>query len=442
MRWIAMTIGALTMSQAEPDAVDRILKTAQEESQAYEKLCHLCDRIGHRLSGSAALDRAIDWAVDAMKKDGLANVRKEKVMVPVWVRGAESATIVEPARHELSMLGLGGSVGTPPEGITAEVAVLKSFDELGEGVRGKIVLYNVPFTTYGETVPYRVNGAARAAKFGAVASLVRSVGPVSLRTPHTGMMRYDESLPKIPTAAVTIEDAELIRRLVERGQTVRLKLVMGAKTLPDAESANVVGEVPGRTDEIVLIGGHIDSWDVGQGAHDDGAGCVIMMEAARVLLKLGLRPRRTVRVVLFTNEENGLRGGIGYRDAHKEELPKHLVAMESDAGGDSPLGFGISMADKEKQEKAIAKLREFAARLKVLGADRIRAGGGGADIGPLAKEGVPVMSHDPETGRYWEIHHTPADTVDKVDPEKLARNVAAVAAMVYMLAEMEGRLGE
>jgi carboxypeptidase Q len=435
---------ALVGCQTVPSAATTsdILKTALAESQAYEKLHYLCDRIGHRLSGSENLARAVDWAAETMKRDGLANVHKQKVMVPHWVRGEESAWIVEPARQQLCMLGLGGSVGTPPGGITAEVVVVKSFDELSERVRGKIVLYNAAFTDYGATVQYRVSGASRAAKFGALAALVRSVGPVSLRTPHTGTMHYEDNVPKIPTAAVTIEDAEMMQRMQDRKEDIRVHLTMNAKTLPDAESANVIGEVPGQTNEIVVIGGHLDSWDVGTGAHDDGAGCAISMEAARILVKMGLKPRRTIRVVLFTNEENGTRGGNAYRDGHQHEIKNHAAAIEADLGADSPLGFGVSLPDKDKQARALATLREIVQVLAPIGATRVRDGGGGVDIGPLSKDGVPIMSLDPDPVHYWDIHHTPADTLDKIDPHKLNRNVAAMAVMAFAIADMPQRLGE
>jgi carboxypeptidase Q len=440
-RWvILMTVLAGCQSAPVGDRTSDLLDLALKENQAYEKLQYLCDRIGNRLSGSENLNRAIDWAVETMKKDGLSNVRKQKVMVPVWVRGTESAEMIAPARHPFSILGLGGSVPTPPEGIEAEVVVVKTFDELSDKVKGKIVVYNAVFTDYGPTVQYRVNGASRAAQFGAVAALVRSITPVSLRTPHTGMMRYDEKHPKIPTAAVTIEDAELMQRLQDRGQNIRVKLTMNCKTLPDVESANVIGEVPGQMDEIVLIGGHLDSWDVGTGAHDDGGPCVSLMEAARLIVKLGVKPRRTIRVVLFTNEENGLRGGQGYRDQTLKE--KHVVALESDAGVGTPVGFGLTMADKAKEEKALATLRQIVKPLAPIGELKIKSGGGGADIGPLGKDGVPTMGLNPEMDLYWHIHHTHADTMDKIDPVKLTKHVAAIAVMAYSLANLPHPLGE
>ncbi|HYP00603.1 MAG TPA: M20/M25/M40 family metallo-hydrolase, partial [Pyrinomonadaceae bacterium] len=325
----------------------RIIGAALTSDRAYRRLAHLTDRIGHRLSGSNNLERAIEWALAEMRADGLDNVRAEKVMVPHWVRGAESLELTSPVARSLSMLGLGNSVGTPPEGITAEAIVVRSFDELdalGERARGKIVVYNVPFTNYGQTVQYRGAGASRAARHGAVAAVVRSVTPVSLQTPPTGAMNYAAAQPQIPAAAITIEGAELLQRMYERGDRPVLRLKMEAKFLPDAESANVVAEIKGseKPDEIVLVSGHFDSWDVGQGAHDDGGGCIIAWETVRLLKELGLRPRRTIRAVLYTNEENGLRGGTAYLEAHRAELAKHVLAIESDSGIYRPEGFGLA----------------------------------------------------------------------------------------------------
>ncbi|HVP14528.1 MAG TPA: M28 family peptidase, partial [Terriglobales bacterium] len=303
-------------------AAARLIGAALTSDHAHLSLSRLCDGIGNRLSGSPALDLAVDWAAAEMRVDGLENVRLQPVMVPHWVRGEERAEIVEPGiTRPLVILGLGGSIGTPPGGVTAEVVALTSFGALdslpADSVRGKIVLYDVPFTNYGETVRYRGAGANRAAARGAVAMLLRSVTPVSLRTPHTGAMgAYVDSLPRIPAAAVTVEDAQTIHRLLARGEPVRVHLTMGAQTLPEVLSHNVMGEIRGsaRPEEVVVVGGHLDSWDVGQGAMDDGGGCVIGMEALRLMKELNLRPRRTVRCVLWLNEENGLKGGNAYAD--------------------------------------------------------------------------------------------------------------------------------
>ncbi|HVF50975.1 MAG TPA: M28 family metallopeptidase [Pyrinomonadaceae bacterium] len=424
------------------DEAARIIGAALTDDTAYRRLAYLTDRIGHRLSGSPQLEAAVKWAVEEMRRDGLDRVRAEKVLVPHWVRGAESAELLEPVARPLVMLGLGNSVATPPEGITADAVVVRNYDELealGEKVRGKIVVYNVPFTTYGATVAYRGGGASRAAKYGAVAALVRSVGPVSLSTPHTGALRYADDQPKIPSAALTVEDAETLARMQARGERIRLRLKMEAKFLPDAESANVIAELRGRdrAEEVVLISGHLDSWDVGAGAHVDGGGCLVAWEAVRLLKQLKLRPRRTIRVVLFTNEENGLRGGNAYRDAYKADAAKHVLAIESDEGVFRPRGFGL---DKDAPPLARVNLREIAKLLSGIGADQIGADGGGADIGPIMREGVVGMGLDVDGTHYFDIHHTPADTLDKVDPKELALCVATMAVMAYVAADLPTRL--
>ena len=418
----------------------RIIDESLSSRFAWERLAELGDTFGHRLSGSEGLDAAIKWAARQMKHDGLDNVRLDPVLVPHWVRGAESLYITAPRSHAVTMLGLGNSVGTPPAGIEAELVIVRNFAELQSGahkVKGRIVLYNVPFTTYGETVTYRADGPSRAAAVGAVAALVRSVGPPGLRTPHTGALRYADGAPKIPAAAVSTEDADRLQRMVDRGGRVRVRLKMDARTLPDAPSFNVVGEIRGseRPDEIVVVGGHFDSWDVGTGSTDDGGGCVVTWDALRLMKKLGLRPRRTVRVVLWTNEENGLRGAMAYRDRYKEELDNHVLMLESDGGVFKTIGFGLSGS-----ETARAQVTEIARLLTPVGASRIGPSGGGADIDPSVQAAnVPAMSLEVE-GNYFLIHHTPADTVDKIDPADMSRAAAAIAVMAYVVADMPQRL--
>ena len=422
----------------EPAA--RLIGEALGGRFAWDRLAYLGDTFGNRLSGSQALEDTIKWAVEEMKKDGLENVRAEPVKVPHWVRGQESAEIVAPRRYALVMLGLGNSVGTPPDGVEAEVLVVRSFQELdaaGERVRGKIVLFNVPFTNYGDTVQYRSSGPSRAAVLGAVAVLIRAVGPPGLRTPHTGALRYADGQPQIPAAAITVEDAERLQRLQDRGTPVRVRLKMEARFLPDADSANVIGEIRGRErpDEVVVIGGHIDSWDVGTGSTDDGGGCVVTWEALRLMKKLNLRPRRTVRVVLWTNEENGSRGGQAYLDRYRDQLPNHVLMMESDGGVFRPTGFGFTGSDQAR-----ATVMEIASLLKGIQADRIGAAGDGADIAPSVQAGrIPAMSLEVD-GNYFLIHHTPADTIDKIDPMDMARASAAIAVMTYVIADMPERL--
>jgi len=436
---------ACLSAQSSPDALrtasERLRAEASRTHGAYEDLAWLCDRIGHRLSGSLQLDQAIAWTQIRMKAAGLVNVHAEPVMVPHWVRGQESAELLEPARRPLNILGLGGSIGTPKEGLTADVVVVGSFDELeklGSAVKGKIVLYDVPFKGYGHTVAYRHAGAARAAKFGAVASLVRSVGPVSLDTPHTGVMDYDPAYPKIPTAAVTIEAASQLHRMQDRGERIRLRLQMGAQTLPDTPSANVVGEIRGteKPEEVIILSGHLDSWDVGQGAQDDGAGVVFSMEAARLIQSLGLKPKRTIRVVLWTNEENGLRGGLGYRDAHRAELKDIVVAVESDSGSERVKTFSLDLPKATPQAKAdaLAALKSLSQAMEAFGAE-FRLGGSGADVSPIVAEGVPGVGMHHAATHYFDIHHTNADTFDKVDRADMDFNAAALATFAYALAQ-------
>ena len=422
------------------DAGSRLLGEAVASDAAWQRLALLGDTYGHRLSGSPNLDAAIRWAVDEMKRDGLENVHTEAVKVPHWVRGRESLEITGPIPQPLVMLGLGNSVGTPANGIEADLVVVRSFEELDaarDRVKGRIVLFNVPFTTYGDTVRFRAGGPSRAAVLGAVAVLVRAVGPAGLRTPHTGALAYADGQPQIPAAAVSHEDAARLQRMVDRGTPVRLKLSMEARFLPDADSANVVGELRGRElpDEIVVIGGHFDSWDVGTGSTDDGGGCIATWEALRLMKKLNLRPRRTVRVVLWTNEENGGRGGQGYRDQHLAELPNHVMMMESDGGVFRPTGFGFSGTEASRR-----RVRDIATLLTGIHADTIGPSGGGADIGPSVQQaGMPAMSLEVE-GNYFLIHHTAADTIDKIDPLEIARSSAAIAVMTYVIAEMPERL--
>ena len=418
-----------------PDAT-RIIDAALKDSTAWNRLAEMTERFGNRLSGSPSLERAIDWMLETMRADGLQNVRGERVMVPVWVRGSETAELVSPRAQNLPMHGLGGSIATPPGGITADVLVVSSFSDLtakAAQARGKIVLFDVPFTTYGETVQYRGRGAIAAARAGAVAALVRSVTPYSMRTPHTGGMAYDSTVQRIPAAAITVEDAQMLHRMQDRGERIRVKLVMSAQTLPDAQSRNVVAELVGseRPNEVVVFGGHIDSWDVGRGAMDDGGGVVVAWEAVRLLQSLGLKPRRTIRVVGWTNEENGGRGGQGYRDAHRSELDKHVLAIESDGGVFKPRGFGFTGSDS-----AFAIVKQIGTLLDPIQAGTISRGGGGADIAPIMALGVPGMGLIVDGTRYFWYHHTEADTIDKLDPREMAICVAAMAIMAFVAADM------
>ena len=417
-------------------SADKLIRAATETDFAYKRLAELCDSFGPRFSGTTNLEAAIDWALAQMKADGLENVHGEDVMVPHWVRGEESVELIEPTHQKLPMLGVGESVGTPKKGITAPVLVVRSFEELKQRAaeaRGKIVLFNAPFVNYGETVAYRTRGASEAARAGAVASLIRSITPFGLQTPHTGMLTYTDGVPKIPHAAITIEDADKLQRWQERGRQIVVNLKMSAKFLPDAHSRNVVAEIVGRAkpDEVVLVSGHIDSWDITPGAQDDGGGALSAWEAVRLMHKLGLRPRRTVRVVLWVNEENGLRGAINYAQKHQQELLRHVLAIESDRGVFQPTGFTFKGSDAAK-----ASILQVGSLLRGIQADNIISGGAGSDVEQLAPAGVPVMELTVEGSKYFWFHHTAADTVDKVDPKELGRCAAAMAVMAYVVADM------
>lgn len=435
---------AYTQTSARPSWVDpyrevasRLTQAAVSDDFAWRRLAELTDTYGHRLSGSENLQRAIVWAAETMKRDGLENVRTEPVMVPRWVRGRESAEIVAPPRHPLMILGLGGTVATPPDGVEAEVLVVGSFDELRDRkaeAAGRIVLFNVPFTTYGETVTYRTAGARAASQVGAVAVLVRAVGPTGLRTPHTGSVQYGDSAAPIPAASVSTEDADRIVRLRARSVPVRVRLTLSGRMEPDVESANVVGEIRGRErpQEVVLLGGHLDSWDVGTGASDDGVGCIVTWEAARLMVRLGLRPRRTVRVVLWTNEENGLRGATAYASKYAAHAGNHVFALESDSGVFEPASLGFSGS-----AAARVIVRDIGSLLAPLGLAEIAGGGGGADIGPIAQAGnTPMGAYLGSPNRYFAIHHTPADTVERIAPSEVSKASAAIAVLIYVIAEM------
>ena len=415
----------------------KIISKSLTDSTAYNRLGYMCDTFGPRLSGSKNLENAINWILKEMNSDGLENVRGEKVAVPTWIRGKESATLLSPFTKELSMLGLGGSIATPRGGLKAEVIVVNDWDELesrSNEVPGKIVLFNAPFTSYGETVAYRYSGASAAAKHGAVASLIRSIGPWSMNTPHTGVMAYNDDVQKIPNAALTMEDAMMLSRIHDRGNKIIVKLDMNARMVADRWSHNVLGEIKGSIypEEVVVVGGHIDSWDVGQGAHDDGGACIASWEVLRLINELGLKPKRTIRCVMWTNEENGGKGNKGYRDMHLDEMDKHVLAIESDGGVFSPKGFGFSGNDSARE--IVEEIHEL---MKPIGANTISDGGRAADVAPLNDEGVPVMSLKVDGSKYFWYHHTDADTFDKIDFNDFNRCIAAMAIMAYVVADLD-----
>lgn len=444
-RALAIVAALPALAQTEVRIVDHILA----QSQGYETLSYLTDKIGPRLSGSRGAELAVRWTTQRFRDWGI-DVRNERVVVPHWVRGAERARLVSHNNQQLVLTTLGGSVATPANGITAEVIEVTSYDELAklgrEMIAGKIVYYHTAmdmelvesgraFEAYSKAVIFRGAGASRAAEYGAVAAVVRSVATASLRTPHTGSLRYDPRHPKIPAAALTTEDADLIHRLLARGERVRMQLVLTPRTLPDVVSANVVAEIRGSElpEEIVLIGGHLDSWDIGTGAIDNGSGVSMVMETMRVLKELGIRPKRTIRAVLFMNEENGLRGARAYfaNAAKREELHRHVAAIETDAGAATPVGF-ISTLEGGNLERVQSRMGVLARIAPMYFRSSKHTG---ADTSPLTDAGIPGFGLVPDPRHYFDYHHTPADTLDKVDPKALAQNTAALAALAYVIAE-------
>jgi len=421
-----------------------IIKTATETDRAFERLSYLADYYPHRLSGSKMLEDAIEWTVKKLESDGIPHVRKQDVWVPHWVRGDEYVKLTSPYELKLPMLGLGGSIGTGGDHITAKTVVVDNFEELDERsdeIPGNIVVYNQPFHNYGQSVQYRVFGADRAAKHGAVAVLLRAVSPNSMGHPHTGGTRYSGEHPKIPVASISAEHAALLQRFDQRNDPATVELYMEAQMMDEpALSHNIIAEIPGseKPEEIVVIGGHIDSWDVGQGAMDDAGGVIVTWEALRLIHELDLQPKRTIRLVLWTNEENGVMGGRAYRDKviDNGELENHQIAFEVDFGVFKPLGYGF-----QGSEEAMRLLKPIAELMAPVRDMHVRKGAAGiVDIGPLYREGMPVMGLDVETEKYFWYHHSAKDTIDKLDAEEVAECVATVAVMAYIVADMPERL--
>eukprot|EP01133_Synstelium_polycarpum_P014267 gene14267-16841_t len=415
-----------------------VVEAALKGTSAYDKLYLLCTQFGNRLSGSQSLENAIDWVAEQMTADGLDNVRKEAVNVTHWVRGNEHCSIQVPYFKRMNILGLGGSIATPVTGINATVMVVGNFTDLdarSAEAAGKIVLFNYPFTNYSDTVQYRVGGASAAAKYGAVAALVRSVTPYSLGTPHTGGMHYSGDV-KIPTAAVTLEDADLIQGLYNLNISVSINLYMEAQTMPNpAVSHNVMGELTGTDfpDQVVVIGGHIDSWDVGQGAMDDGGGVAVAWEAVRMMKNMGIKPKRTIRVVAWTNEENGAAGGAGYALLHKNET---FFSIETDGGATTPQGFSVA-GTTPASLKALQKLADMS--LTTLGANKIIVGESGEDNSFLIEEGVkPAANLLTDMSQYFWFHHSEGDALDKMNPTQMNQCVATMAAMSLCVANFNG----
>ena len=440
----SMLIAQSSVVQRYDADAQRIVKEALGSNTSMNNLTDLCTKVGNRISGSPQAAKAVEWAKQKMEEYGFDNVHTESVMVPHWVRGpVEEGYLLLPSgkKEKLKITTLGGSIGTTAEGITAEVIEVKSFDELsklGDKAKGKIVFFNRPmdrtllntFAAYGGAVDQRGGGAIMAARAGGVAALVRSMTTRIDDFPHTGGMGYVDSVKQVPGVAISTLGAEKLSKLLATGAKVRIELKLSAQTLPDVESANVVGELRGteKPEEVIVVGGHLDSWDIGQGAQDDGAGCIQSIEALRILKKLGLHPKRTIRAVMFMNEENGLRGGIGYA-AKDRPGEKHIAALESDEGGFMPRGFGIG------DTAAYKRMSPWAPLLASVGADRIELGGGAADISPLAQKGVPLIALSVDTHRYFDSHHSDNDNLGAVNERELALGAAAMAILTYVLAQ-------
>jgi hypothetical protein len=416
------------------------------ESKCYSNLEHLCKKIGPRLSGSKGAEDAVAWAKKAMYEAGADTVILQPCMVPHWVRGkAEQCQLIEKNKStKLNVTALGSSVGTGEKGIKALIIEVKNFEELeklGEkNIKGKIVFYNVFFnqahvktgSAYGETVKFRSKGASYAAKYGAVATLVRSMTSLADDEPHTGNMNYDTSVSKIkiPSLALSYVAADKLSQAIKNDPTTLVELKCYCETLPDVLSYNVIGQINGSTNKnnYIVAGGHLDAWDNGEGAHDDGAGVVQCMEILRLYKKLGVKPKNNIRAIAFMNEENGLRGGEAYAKFAKENNEKHLAALETDAGGHTPRGFGVDTLNG-----LYKKVMTWQKLLAPYFADRIGNEGGGADLIALEKLNVPCIGFEPDTQRYFDIHHTKQDTFDKIHKRELELGSAAIGALLYLL---------
>ena len=427
--------------------IDKIYDEALANGNSYEWLDYLSNQIGGRLSGSINYDRSVKWGMGELEMINLDSVWLQPVMIPKWVRGApEYAHIESSPGNTISVpiAALGGSISTPSIGISANVTEVKNFKELKmigkDSIRGKIIFYNRPmdptlintFQAYGGSVNQRTQGAVEAAKLGAVGVIVRSMTTSLDDYPHTGSMYYDGlSLnQRIPAAAISTNGAELLSSMLSLNPNIKFFFRQNSKNFPDVLSHNVIAQINGseKPDEIILIGGHLDSWDLGDGSHDDGAGIVQSMEVLRILKDLNYSPKRTIRVVLFANEENGLRGGTKYAEEARLNNEKHFFALESDAGGFTPRGFSFDTSEKE-----FKTIKKFENLFIKYGMDNFFIGGSGADIGPLKNGEVILAGLRPDTQRYFDYHHAASDTFDKINKRELELGAAAMTALVYLL---------
>lgn len=441
-----LLLSAFSASGQKEDSL-MIRKIADEiltNGKAYEYLRVLCKTVGGRVAGSPQMQKAEAWGVKSLQDAGADKVWLQECMVPHWVRGAKEQAwfTVGGKNTPIDVLALGNSLGSSAKGVTAPVMLVNSFEELEqrkEEVKGKIVFYNYKFNdkfvrtfqAYGDASKYRGGGASRAAKYGAVAVLVRSMSHAADNNPHTGAMNYDSAYAKIPAAAVGLKDADKLAQAISSNKNVTVFLKTNAQMLPDVKGHNVIGELVGTEfpDQIITIGGHLDSWDPGEGAHDDGAGCVHSIEVLRVLKAIGYRPKRTIRIVLFANEENGLRGGTKYAEDAKARNENHYFALESDAGGFTPRGFGFSVKPEQ-----LAKVQQWASLFAPYGVSELTAGGGGADIGPLGRTfGTPMSGYVPDSQRYFDIHHARSDVFENVNKRELELGAVNMAALIYLV---------
>jgi carboxypeptidase Q len=424
--------------------IRKIFNTALTEGKSYDVLRHLTKNIGGRLSGSQGAARAVEYTRTVMLEQQFDHVFLQNVMVPHWVRGAKEQGMIVSGKQKTNVpiAALGGSVSTPKEGLKAKVIEVKDFQELralgSDKIKGKIVFFNRPmdpaklntFESYGGAVDQRGSGPSEASKLGAVGCIVRSVTTRLDDIPHTGSLRYASGAPMIPAAAISTNAAELLSKMLKEKPETEFYFKQNCETLPDAPSHNVIGELTGTKspNEYLVVGGHLDSWDISEGAHDDGAGCVQSIEAVRLLKVLGYKPNHTLRAVMFMNEENGLKGGVAYADSARSKKEKHIAAIESDRGGFIPLGFGIVGTPAQKK-----KIMGWQRLFTPYGLHEIGVGGGGADIGPLGPQGTVLLGLIPDSQRYFDYHHASNDTFDKVSRRELELGAASMAAMLYLL---------
>jgi carboxypeptidase Q len=427
------------------DAAVQIKNSGLTEMESYSLLFDLTTTIGHRFSGSPGYDKAVTWCQKKLEQVGADSIWLEPVMIPQWVRGAKEKAMMKSRGKttDLSICALSPSVSTSKKGLSAKVIEVQSLEEaaaLGEKAIGKIIFYNRPFdkTTvntfeaYGNAVDQRGRGAVVAAQTGAVGVLVRSMTNAMDEYPHTGTMRYYDSIPKIPAAAISTIGAEQLSAALKTDPDLVVQMTMDCRLLGDVQSYNVIGQITGseHPEQIVLIGAHLDSWDKGTGAHDDGAGVVHCIDALRMINTIGQKPKRTIRCVLFANEENGIRGARTYAAWARQSSDVHIAAIESDEGGFTPRGFGVS-ADSSQFDQILS----YKTFLDIVGADRITKGGGGVDIDQLKTKGTALIGLTPDNQRYFDLHHSDLDTIDKVHPRELQLGSIAMAILTWCISQ-------